>query len=146
MSDTQFSVVPPTGEGQSAVPAVAVPVNAADNGDINNFDDIPTDDRRPERMPIPEWGNKAVYIKPLSANDAIRFSMLMADPQKKYDAQAKLLQFALVNSRSEPLVPEARFQEFKERNVAVFNRLSEYVLVKNGFKDPKKAEEAAKNV
>lgn len=94
-------------------------------------------------LDIPEWGG-SVYLRPLNAAQAME---LTKEARTNPDNDSVNTMIAsVVNERGEQLFTRADLELLKVKSARAFMRIRDQAMVLNGFREPKKTAEAAKNV
>lgn len=93
---------------------------------------------------IPEWGG-TVRFRVMPAKEAIEFTNLKDSPGAKNRAWVKIFQLCAIGADGKPLFSMDQMEKLCQKSTSVFLRLQEILLVHNGLREPKKAQEDAKN-
>jgi hypothetical protein len=103
-----------------------------------SFSDImATDDRELVKVEIPQWKGH-VYIRTLSALEAIEFQQHLSNPAKKQHAMTRIVTLCVADSKGNRLLTDDKTSEFAKKNVKVFVVLQDKALELNGFTKKRK--------
>jgi hypothetical protein len=114
---------------------------------IKNAPDLSTKD-----LEVPEWpdedGNPGIIVlKALSAYEAqVYQKKITLSQQNKDNAMLEMVVQSCVDDDGNRLFSPKDIAWMKDKSMAAYNRIQRAILELNGLSDPKKAEEAAKNV
>jgi hypothetical protein len=112
---------------------------------ILGMDDLNTLD-----VEIPEWqvdGEPGVVrLKALSAREAMTFQkQLSLNNKAREDAMISIVVLSAVDETGERIFNQKQIELLRDKSIRVFGRLQKAAMELNGFTDPKKREEDAKN-